>query len=103
MPSLQQNLPGRIECTMPCVIFHVSGHVQGVSFRAGARAQALRLGISGHARNLRDGRVEVIAQGDRAALVEMEQWLGHGPQGARVDAVERDEFQDPVARGFLTR
>ncbi len=88
---------------MTCVIFHVSGRVQGVSFRAGTRAQAVRLGIDGHARNLRDGRVEIIAEGEIGALAELEQWLQHGPEGARVDGVEREESTDPVARGFLTR
>ncbi len=88
---------------MPGAIFHVSGHVQGVSFRAGTRAQALRLRINGHARNLRDGRVEIIAQGDAAALAELEQWLQRGPLGARVDEVLREVFHDSVPRGFLTR
>lgn len=88
---------------MPGAIFHVSGHVQGVSFRAGTRAQALRLRINGHARNLRDGRVEIIVQGDAAALAELEQWLQHGPLGARVDEVLRAVFHDSVPRGFLTR
>ncbi len=84
-------------------IFHISGHVQGVSFRAGTRAQALRLGIRGHARNLRDGRVEVVAEGDSAAVDSLEQWLRRGPIGARVDALERGEYTEPVARGFHTR
>lgn len=84
-------------------IFHVSGRVQGVSFRAGTRAQALRLRISGHARNLRDGRVEVVAEGDAAALDALERWLRHGPIGARVDALERGEHAETVASGFQTR
>ena len=88
---------------MPCAIFHISGQVQGVSFRAGARAQALRLRISGHARNLRDGRVEVIAQGDSVALAALEQWLQHGPIGARVDAVERADVPMQALSGFYTR
>lgn len=84
-------------------IFHVSGRVQGVSFRAGTRAQALRLRISGHARNLRDGRVEVVAEGDAAALDALERWLRHGPIGARVDALERGEYAETIASGFQTR
>lgn len=88
---------------MTGVIFHVSGHVQGVSFRAGARAEALRLSINGHARNLRDGRVEVIARGEAAALDELERWLQRGPPGAHVDAVAREPFEEPVAAGFLIR
>ncbi len=88
---------------MSAAIFHVSGHVQGVSFRAGTHAQALRLGIRGHARNLRDGRVEVVAEGDAAALDALEQWLRHGPTGARVDALDRAPFSVAVPNGFFTR
>ena len=88
---------------MVCAIFHISGHVQGVSFRAGTRAQALRLRINGHARNLRDGRVEVIAQGDTDALAALESWLQHGPIGARVDAVEREGIPTQELSGFYTR
>ena len=84
-------------------IFHVSGRVQGVSFRAGTRAQALRLGIRGYACNLRDGRVEIVAEGDAAALVALEAWLRRGPIGARVDALERADYAEVVASGFYTR
>lgn len=87
---------------MSRAIFHVSGRVQGVSFRAGTRAQALRLRINGHARNLRDGRVEVIAEGDAASLDALEQWLRRGPIGARVDTIERAEYAEPVVSGFHT-
>ncbi len=84
-------------------IFHISGRVQGVSFRAGTRAQALRLRINGYARNLRDGRVEVVAEGDAASLDALEQWLRRGPIGARVEAIEREEYVEPVVSGFYTR
>lgn len=88
---------------MACARFHVSGHVQGVSFRAGTRAQALRLGINGHARNLRDGRVEVLAEGSPQSLAELERWLQHGPAGARVQAIEREDVAEVVPDGFYTR
>ncbi len=88
---------------MTCARFHVSGHVQGVSFRAGTRAQAARLGISGHARNLRDGRVEVLAEGSPEALAELELWLQHGPPGARVLGVEREDLPEQALAGFYTR
>ena len=74
---------------MPCARFIVSGRVQGVFFRASAREEALRLGVTGHARNLADGSVEVIACGDDAALRALERWLGRGPPLARVIGVER--------------
>jgi acylphosphatase len=88
---------------MACVRFHISGYVQGVSFRAGTRAQALRLRISGHARNLRDGRVEVVAEGPPEAIAELEEWLQRGPIGARVDVVEREESAEQGLSGFYTR
>ncbi len=72
------------------VSFFVSGRVQGVAFRAHARAQALALGIRGHAQNLADGRVEVLAVGDVEAIERLAEWLRHGPPSARVDAVHRE-------------
>lgn len=71
-------------------LFFVSGHVQGVAFRAHTRAQALALGVRGHARNLADGRVEVLAVGDAEAVERLAAWLLHGPPSARVDAVHRE-------------
>ncbi|QFG68985.1 acylphosphatase [Ornithinimicrobium pratense] len=53
---------------MERALIFVRGRVQGVGFRWWTRARALELGLVGHARNLPDGRVEVNAQGDRAAL-----------------------------------
>ncbi len=74
---------------MSAVRFLVSGKVQGVWFRAGTRDQALRLGLCGHAGNLADGRVEVLAIGDAGAIEQLASWLQHGPPLARVEAVER--------------
>ena len=83
--------------------FLVHGRVQGVGFRAATRTEALRLGVSGHARNLRDGTVEVVACSSGSALGALEAWLQHGPEGARVDAVHREPWAGDVPRGFLTR
>lgn len=83
--------------------FLVSGRVQGVGFRASTRTEALRLGLDGHARNLRNGDVEVIATGDGDAIEELAIWLRHGPPSARVDAVVREAWSGDVAHGFLTR
>ena len=69
--------------------FLVSGKVQGVFFRASTREQAQRLGLRGYARNLADGRVEVLAVGDVDAIEAFAQWLRHGPPMARIDNVER--------------
>ncbi|TCO38787.1 acylphosphatase [Dokdonella fugitiva] len=85
---------------MPGARFHVSGVVQGVFFRASTQARARELGLAGWAKNLADGRVEVVAGGDAAALDQLERWLQHGPPGARVDAVEREPFDVPPGDGF---
>ncbi len=83
--------------------FLVSGRVQGVGFRAATRSEALRLGLSGHARNLRDGDVEVVASGDEAGIDTLETWLRRGPPGARVEAVTREAWDGEPMKGFLTR
>jgi acylphosphatase len=72
--------------------FLVGGRVQGVSFRAFARAQAQALGVTGHARNLPDGRVEVIGFGTRQALDALAAWLAEGSPAARVESVERSAW-----------
>ena len=76
---------------MPAVRFLVSGKVQGVFFRASTREQALKLGLRGYAKNLPDGRVEVLAEGDERALDALERWLCVGPPMAKVETVERSE------------
>ena len=88
---------------MSAARFLVGGKVQGVWFRAGTREQALGLGLRGHARNLQDGRVEVLAAGDDAALDALERWLQHGPPAARVDGVERQAVPEAdVGEDFVT-
>lgn len=86
---------------MVCARFFVSGRVQGVFFRASTRQQALRLGLRGYARNLSDGRVEVVACGNAEAVSELEQWLWQGPPAAQVDEVVRSEHADVTADGFV--
>ncbi|GAP66712.1 MAG TPA: acylphosphatase [Mizugakiibacter sp.] len=88
---------------MPCARFLVSGHVQGVFFRASTREQALKLGVNGHARNLADGRVEVLASGSAEALEALERWLHAGPPAARVAEVRREPMPEQALRGFHTR
>lgn len=66
----------------------ISGRVQGVWFRASTREEALRLGLDGWVRNLPDGRVEAVFEGEAAALETMLAWCRVGPPGARVDVVE---------------
>lgn len=71
-----------------CRQFLVTGVVQGVWFRDSTRREAQRLGLFGHAVNLTDGRVEVIACGDAEAVEELEEWLWGGPELARVENVD---------------
>jgi acylphosphatase len=71
------------------VRFLVSGRVQGVGFRWWVARQAIAIGVRGWARNLDDGRVEVAACGDHAALEALEQLLAQGPRISRVDNVEK--------------
>ena len=66
----------------------ISGRVQGVCFRAYTRDEARRLGLRGWVRNLPDGRVEAMAQGDPAKLRIFEAWCRQGPSHARVREVE---------------
>jgi acylphosphatase len=79
----------------------VSGRVQGVGFRAFARRAAQALGVSGHAINLPDGRVEVLACGDPPAVDALLERLREGPRWSAVEALEI-EPADCGATGFLT-
>ena len=75
----------------------VAGLVQGVGFRWFVARHARALGLAGYARNLDDGRVEVVATGsDGAALARLEELLRAGPAHARVDSVEaQNQADDP--------
>jgi acylphosphatase len=87
---------------MAAARFLVSGKVQGVFYRASTRERALGLGLCGYARNLPDGRVEVLASGSDASLEALERWLWQGPTDARVDAVLREACATPQVTGFQT-
>jgi len=82
--------------------YFVSGRVQGVFYRASAQAEARRLGLNGYARNLPDGRVEVLAAGPEDALAELERWLWQGPPLARVEAVRAEPSDEQPGQGFHT-
>jgi len=85
---------------MQAARFLVSGHVQGVGFRAAARRRAIELGLTGYVRNLADGRVEILAQGDPANIDAFAGWLLQGPPLARVDDVQREDVVAGEWTGF---
>lgn len=85
-----------------CVHGFVSGKVQGVWFRQSTKEQALKQGVTGWARNLPDGRVEVLLCGDADAVAKVQQWLHEGPELARVDEVIVKEMDYQSVDGFIT-
>ena len=94
---LQRKMP----VGMVTKICWVSGRVQGVFYRGTTVARARELGVSGYARNLPDGRVEVLVQGPDAALEDLIRWLWIGSSASKVTAVEvRDAPQSQPREGF---
>lgn len=80
------------------VQIRVTGHVQGVGFRMGARRQARQLGVDLHAENQPDGSVLLDAKGHADAVKRLVAWAKEGPRGARVKDVEVTN-RDAGARG----
>lgn len=78
--------------------YYVSGIVQGVGYRYFAQRAAQRFGVTGYAKNLRDGRVEVYAVAPADSLDALRTHLERGPHSARVAAVQ--EEQAPVDPRF---
>lgn len=83
----------------------VSGRVQGVFFRASTARKATDLGVTGHAINLDDGRVEVLAVGEESRVAALCEWLKIGPPAARVEHLEITgvPVPDPLPGGFSCR
>ena len=82
----------------------VSGRVQGVCFRAATREIAARWGVCGFVRNLPDGRVEAVLQGDRETVEKIVAFMREGPPGAYVEAADV-EWRSPSEawNGFIVR
>jgi acylphosphatase len=78
-----------------CKRFLVGGRVQGVFYRATVAQHARSLAITGHAHNLPDGRVEVLAFGEPDALQALERQLWIGSSASKVTAVEAEDL-DPA-------
>lgn len=85
----------------------ISGHVQGVYYRASMAEQARRLGVRGWVRNRHDGRVEAVVQAAPDVLETLLDWCRRGPPSARVDDVQSlpasDADADTLPPGFETR
>ncbi len=86
-----------------CVRCVVSGRVQGVFFRAAARDEAKRLGLTGWVRNMVDGRVELNACGPYSAVDAFIAWLHRGPPPARVTSVDVMSAEDEGLSRFEIR
>lgn len=74
--------------------------MQGVFFRAGTRAEAERLGVTGWARNLPDGSVDVLACGPPEAVEALVAWLWQGPRMATVERVDCEEADEEPPQRF---
>ena len=84
--------------------FLIGGRVQAVGFRMFAEAAAIREGVHGFVRNLSDGRVEALVEGDQEAVDRVELKLRRGPAGARVEMFEVEPAAPTHrATGFFIR
>ena len=70
----------------------IEGRVQGVGYRANTRRMANQLGLKGWVRNLRDGRVEIVAEGDEEMIDRLIQWCYRGPTSAYVSKVTIEKY-----------
>ena len=82
--------------------FTIAGRVQGVFFRESTRRVAESLNITGHAINLSNGNVEVLACGENAAIDELETWLTEGPRMANVTDIQAGDADYEELDGFAT-
>ena len=82
--------------------FTIKGRVQGVFFRESTRRVAEQLGITGHAINLSNGDVEVLACGEPAALDQLAEWLKDGPTMAIVTEVRPEVVECGAPAKFTT-
>jgi len=71
-----------------CRLFRIEGRVQGVFFRESTRRAAQPMGITGYAKNMADGSVQVLACGDPGALGRLTEWLKQGPPMAQVGRLD---------------
>jgi len=94
--KMEEALPAR-----QCRLFLIEGRVQGVFFRESTRRQAEPLGITGYAKNMMDGSVQVLACGDPGALDRLTEWLRHGPPMAEVERMDWIESASKCPDSFV--
>jgi acylphosphatase len=81
----------------------VDGRVQGVYFRESTRREASRLALAGWVRNLDDGRVEAVFEGEPASVAQAVEWTRHGPDRAVVTSFEITAEEPQGLLGFEVR
>ena len=79
----------------------MQGHVQGVFFRETVRRRAVAAGVAGSARNLSDGTVEAVLEGEALAVERLIEFCREGPRGARVDWVDVASEEPEGLAGFV--
>jgi len=84
-----------------CRLFRIEGRVQGVFFRESTRRQAQPLGITGYAKNMGDGSVQVLACGEPGALKRLTEWLQEGPPMAEVEHMDWIESESKCPESFV--
>jgi acylphosphatase len=83
--------------------FVISGRVQGVGFRLFAEDHARAENLAGYARNLPDGRVEVVAEGEEESVQRFERAMHRGPRSAIVERVDTEALPPGQRHGFSVR
>lgn len=79
--------------TKTCIRAVVSGKVQGVFFRDGTQKKAKELALTGWVKNINNGDVELLACGERDAIMILTEWLWQGPEKAEVSNVHWEEVK----------
>ena len=86
-----------------CIRGYVSGRVQGVGFRYFIKQNADTLAVNGYAKNLPDGRVEFLLQGEKLSVLSLLEKINSGPAYSQVTEVSAEEVDsDKIGNGFYT-
>ena len=88
---------------MECVQLIVSGKVQGVFFRDSTRRKAIELDLVGYAKNMHDGNVEVVAQGDENKLNELIEFIKNNPGRSKVENIKVSDKHPEKLKFFEIR